>query len=71
MYIGKKLKEILKRESISLADLSNQSGIDKKDCVAFLENRKEPTLEEFVQIVNVLGVLPSEFIKIEGRDERK
>ncbi len=66
MYIGKKLKEVLKREKITLAELSEKSRIDKKDCEDFLENRKEPTLEVFVQIVNALGVLPSEFIKIEG-----
>lgn len=71
MYIYRKLKEILERKNISLADLSNKSGIDRKDCLAFLENRKEPTLEVFVQIVNALDVLPSEFIKIERRDERK
>lgn len=65
MYIGKKLKEILVREDISLAGLSDKSGIDRKDCEAFLENQKEPTLESFVQIVNGLDVSPSEFIETE------
>lgn len=71
MYIGKTLKEILERKNISLADLSNKSGIERKACLAFLEDRKEPTLESFVQIVNALDVLPSEFIKIGRRDEGK
>lgn len=66
MYIGKKLKEVLIRENISLAELSDKSGIDRKTCEAFLENRRKPTLEQFVQIVNALDILPSEMIDTEG-----
>lgn len=66
MYIGKKLKEVLKQKNISLADLSDKSGIDRRECASFLENRREPTLEIFVQIVNALDVLPSELLGMEG-----
>lgn len=70
MFIGTKLKKVLKQKNISLADLSGKSGIGRKDCKAILENQKEPTLEVFVQIVNALGILPSDFIETEGRDTR-
>lgn len=68
MYIGKKLKEILKHQSISLAELSDKSGIDREECEDFLKNQKEPTLEKFVRIVNALGALPSDFIETERRN---
>lgn len=68
MYIGKKLKEILKHQSISLAELSGKSGIDREECEAFLKNQKEPTLEKFVRIVNALSALPSDFIETERRN---
>lgn len=71
MYIGKKLEKILKYQCISLAELSDKSGIAKEECEDFLNDRKEPTLEVFVQIVNALGALPSDFIEIERRNVAK
>lgn len=68
MYIGKKLEQILKHQSISLAELSDKSGIDREECEAFLCDQREPTLEAFVQIVNALGALPSDFIETERRN---
>ena len=70
MYIGNKLKEIIKREGISLEELSEQCGIKKKILEEILENRKEPTLEEFVSIGNGLAVSFDEILKDESMDER-
>lgn len=62
MYIGKKLQEILSREKISMAALSKETNIELKDMEAFIDGKKNPTLEELVSIVNVLHISPSEFL---------
>lgn len=62
MYIGKKLQEILSREKISMAALSKKTNIELKDIEAFIAGKKNPTLEEFVSIVNVLHTSPGEIL---------
>lgn len=62
MYIGKRIQEILVRESISVAALSKESNIPLEDMEAFIKEKKIPTLEEFVSIVNVLRVSPDEIL---------
>lgn len=62
MYIGKKLQEILLREKISTEALSKETNIELKDMEAFIDGEKNPTLEEFVSIVNVLHISPNEIL---------
>lgn len=62
MYIGKRIQEILSREKISMAAISEETNIPLEDMEAFIKGKKIPTLEQFVRIVNALHVSPNEIL---------
>ncbi len=68
MYIGKKLQVILERGDFSVAELSEKSEIDGKTLEDILEERKEPTLDEFINIANGLSISPNELLEDRTND---
>lgn len=61
--ISNNLQEIRKKKNLSIQKLAKLSGISEQNLQCYEEGTKEVTLEDFVCLVNVLQIAPSELLE--------
>lgn len=56
VFSGKRLKELIENSGLSIAEFSNETGIQQAIIRNFINGRTDPELDHFVKMADVLGV---------------